>query len=318
MGMETEKKYESVEKDLMATKESAKTIESRMHALDAVMMEKDYSEKILKLDAIILEIPKSDSNIQTEILNKSGSDNLNVSQQTLPNSLVVEVEKGEEKIANDDDSSDSSDTSKSSSSESESSYSDSADDEESVVPNIHISRKPQSKKQTKQIQINSKPQSKKSSKNSLNNLNLLPDINRTKSTNSQSLRRVQTMPVFKAESGFLTKVFTKCAANSKNAYLSIASKTIFGVLALTQENVGLGSVLYNMFWSDNNNNQNHNQRQKTNISNKNARFFNSGVGQETLDDFETRSRMSMNRRVQSMANFENSGQNNFGMEMEIE
>merc|ERR1712019_50793 len=110
-----------------------------MHALDAVMMEKDYSEKILKLDAIILEsagqedlrnalelkkqqliakenelkakleIPKSDSNIQTEILNKSGSDNLNVSQQTLPNSLVVEVEKEEEKIANDEiDSSDSS------------------------------------------------------------------------------------------------------------------------------------------------------------------------------------------------------------------
>merc|ERR1712157_520029 len=214
-----------------------------------------------------------------------------------------------EKIANDDDSSDTSESS-SSESESESSYSDSADDEESVVPNIHISRKPQSKKQTKQIQINSKPQSKKSSKNSLNNLNLLPDINRTKSTNSQSnsqsLRRVQTMPVFKAESGFLTKVFTKCAANSKNAYLSIASKTIFGVLASTQENVGLGSVLYNMFWSDNNN-QSHSQRQKTNISNKNARFFNSGVGQETLDDFETRSRMSMNRRVQSMANFEQSG-----------
>merc|ERR1712176_710526 len=128
--VETEKKYESVEKDLMATKESAKTIESRMHALDAVMMEKDYSEKILKLDAIILEsadqedlrnalelkkqqlkakleIPKSDSNIQTEILNKSGSDNLNVSQQTLPNSLVVEMEKEEEKIANDDDSSES-------------------------------------------------------------------------------------------------------------------------------------------------------------------------------------------------------------------
>merc|ERR1712157_292851 len=159
--METEKKYESVEKDLMATKESAKTIESRMHALDAVidMMEKDYSEKILKLDAIILEsadqedlrnalelkkqqliakenelkakleIPKSDSNIQTEILNKSGSENLNVSQQTLPNSLVVEVEKEEEeKIANDDDSSDTSESS-SSKSESESSYSDSADDE---------------------------------------------------------------------------------------------------------------------------------------------------------------------------------------------
>merc|ERR1712157_208490 len=215
-----------------------------------------------------------------------------------------------EKIANDDDSSDTSESS-SSESESESSYSDSADDEESVVPNIHISRKPQSKKQTKQIQINSKPQSKKSSKNSLNNLNLLPDINRTKSTNSQSnsqsLRRVQTMPVFKAESGFLTKVFTKCAANSKNAYLSIASKTIFGVLALTQENVGLGSVLYNMFWSDNNNQNQNQQRQKTNNSNKNARFFNSGMGQETLDDFETRSKMSMNRKVQSMANFENTG-----------
>lgn len=314
-------KVTQLEKELECTKNTAENIKNQMTTLDAVMMEKDYARAVMQTESIIREHQENKMNqsqsskpvnatLETSACQTEDSvlmvTMVQADVQTQNNEIIEVIEQTTEKQSPSlqNTSCRSTDASlklveapsrvhfdeyNSSASDRNSSdeYSDNADDEQTVVSNIHISRRPKNEKSSKSpAAAASSSTSKKEGKRKPVNLN--PNLSA-----SSSLRRIQTMPSLRTDSGFLNKVFTNAAANS--SYLNMTFKSIFGGLIVAnltndivwQHGVGAGKFIYEMMF----------KKENTRI-NQNAKFFTSGYGQHDSKIFEG-SQINV-RRVNSM------------------
>jgi len=269
--LEQEKRVSQLQEELKSTKDTAANIQSQMTTLDAVMMEKDYAKKMLQTEQIIRNQGEEESKSKAVLETSACQTEDELMVTMVSSSTVVKMpEANVTKAPSISNSEDQEQHLESSLDESHSSeYTDAADDEQTVVSNLHSSRKSTKEKReksSKQVKFSSSSQAGQAS--------------------SSSLRRVQTMPVFASETGFLNRVFTKVAQNS--SFLNATAKSVFGVMLLANianENIGVGKMLFDFVFS----------KRDSRIT-QNAKFFDSGMGQGSRDEEERQSY----RRVASM------------------